>query len=110
MFKLVSTKIGKTSHHFMFEGINMFECTQEAYKHMFRDIPECGECHSDNLELRAYSNNNYLKVMCLDCGAELVLTSKREEPNVHFPRRYKEGEKEGVPKGTLKWEHYKKRD
>jgi len=82
MNKLESVMIGKTRHTFSFSGDTLWECTQEANKHMFNPIPKCGICGSDNLDLRAYypqEEYKYLKVVCRDCKASLTFGSPKKK-------------------------------
>ena len=105
MQKLVSVKVGQTRHTFAFEGATMWDCTREANKHMFTDIPQCGGCGSSDLDLRAYfpqEEYKYLKVICLDCKASLTFGSPKKNPEVYYPRRNEDS--------SFKWEAYREKE
>ena len=105
MQKLVSVMIGATRHTFAFEGDTLWECTRQANKHMFDEILKCGECESNNLDLRAFypqEEYKYLKVVCRDCKASLTFGSPKKNPEVYYPRRNEDS--------SFKWEAYKEKE
>ena len=106
MLKLTSVMIGRTRNTFAFEGATMWDAVRESDKHMFSEIPKCGKCGGDNLDLRAYfpqEEYKYLKVVCRDCKASLTFGSPKKNPEVYYPRRDKED-------SSFQWESYEKKE
>ena len=106
MQKISKIKIGKETHLFAFSGETIWDAVRESDKHMFSEIPKCGKCGGDNLDLRAFYPKDefkYLKVVCRDCKASLTFGSPKKNPEVYYPRRDKED-------SSFIWETYEKKE
>lgn len=90
----VTKRIGYKNHHFQVQGNNLYECVTEANKLSFPDVPVCGICGSEHLELQsrhAQDKYKYCYVKCFGCGGELTFGQKMEDPNVVYLRKNEQG-------------------
>ena len=97
----ITKQIGKTKYTFQVEGSNLYEVVTESQKLSFGDVPKCGICGSDNLELEAHTAQGYkyTSIKCRDCRASLTFGNRKEDPNTYFLRRNEDKK--------LDWKAYK---
>jgi len=90
----ITKKLGNKDFKFTFEGRNLHECVIEAEKLSFYNIPKCGKCESELLELKAYKTKEgyeYTKIVCNKCKASITFGQKRDDSDVFFMRKNSEG-------------------
>ena len=98
----ITKQIGKTKYTFQVEGQNLYDVITEGQKLSFNDVPKCGICGGDNLELDAHlaqGKYKYVSIKCKDCRASLTLGQKQDDPNTYYLRRNEDKK--------LDWKAYK---
>lgn len=92
----ITKRIGKDSHHFQVEGVNLWECLIEAEKLSFPNVKACGECGKEFLYLHAYvageKKYKYAKVVCASCGASVTFGQRSDDPDVFYLRKNENGD------------------
>jgi hypothetical protein len=86
----ITKRIGSKAHHFQVEGNDLFEVVREANKLSFPDVPACGVCGSDHLDLQArvaQDQYKYTYIKCLNCKAELTFGQKKSDAAVYYLRK-----------------------
>jgi hypothetical protein len=107
MLELTITKrIGKRHFHFKVQGANFHETVTEYDRLSFADVPACGLCGSDNLDLKARTTEKgkfkYVSVRCLDCSGDVTFGKRQDDDQTVFLRKNAKGEPD--------WQAWKKED
>jgi len=104
MLQLMITKrIGRRQFHFTVQGPNLHEVVAEYDRLSFPDVPACGLCGSDNLDLSsrlAQDKFKYTSVKCLDCRGDVTFGKTQKDDQTYFLRKKESGE--------LDWQAWKK--
>lgn len=103
---MTSKRIGRRQFHFTVQGSNLHETVAEYERLSFQDVPACGICGSDNLDLTsrvAQGKFKYTSVKCVDCRADVTFGKREDDDQTYFLRK-KEG---GLP-GELDWRPFVK--
>ena len=97
----ITKQIGRNKYIFQVDGQNLFEVVMQAQKLSFGDVPKCGICGGDNLELEAHvaQGFEYTSVKCKDCRASLTFGQKKDDKNTYYLRRNEDKK--------LDWKAYK---
>ena len=105
MLKLTIRKqIGRQNYHFQVEGANLHQVVLAKDQLSFQDVPACGCCGSDNLDLtarKAQQKYDYTSIRCLDCKAQVTFGKTVADPDTHFLRRR-------ASSNELDWQPYTK--
>ena len=104
MLELTVTKqIGKRQFQFKVQGATFHETVTEYDRLSFADVPACGICGSDNLDLSArvaQDKFKYTSVRCLDCSADVTFGKRQDDDQTVFLRKNTKGEPD--------WQEWKK--
>jgi len=86
----IKKKIGKDYHNFSIEGENLHDVVMGSRKLSFNDIPVCGLCGGNNLELSAHvtpvENHEYTYIRCRDCKATLNFGQQKKDKELYYLR------------------------
>lgn len=86
----IKKKIGRDYHSFSVDGKNLHEAVMAAKKLSFQDVPCCGICKSDDLELSAHvtpkEGHEYTYVRCKACKATLNFGQQKKDDDVFYLR------------------------
>jgi len=95
---LITKRLGRRPFHFTVQGKNLHEVVTEYERLSFPDVPCCGICGSDNLDLTArvaQDKFKYTSLRCLDCRADVTFGKRQEDDQTYFLRK--------TPEGKLDW-------
>lgn len=91
---MISKRLGRRQFHFTVSGNNLHEVVSEYENLSFADVPKCGICGSDNLDLTArvaQDKFKYTSVRCLDCRADVTFGKRQENDQTYFLRKTEDG-------------------
>ena len=103
---MVTRRIGRRQFHFTVQGSNFHETVAEYERLSFPDVPACGLCGSDNLDLTsrvAQGKFKYTSVRCLDCRGDVTFGKREDDDQTVFLRK-----KAGGQPGELDWRAFEK--
>ena len=96
MLQMMTTKrIGRRQFHFTVQGSNFHETVAEYDRLSFPDVPTCGLCGSDNLDLTSRVSQDkfkYTSVKCIDCRGDLTFGKTQKDDQTVFLRRRENGD------------------
>jgi hypothetical protein len=87
----------------------MYQCRCFLLVFSFKDVPQCGLCKSDDLELTARiagkKNFPYVDIKCKSCRASVTFGKTQDNPDVYFLRKVDTNQtgKNGKPVKALDW-------
>ena len=91
MLEMTTTKrIGRRNFHFKVSGVDLHAVVAEKDRLSFQDVPACGLCGSENLDLVsrvAQDKFKYTSVRCLDCRADVTFGKTQKDEHTYFLRR-----------------------
>ncbi|GAA3962093.1 hypothetical protein GCM10022407_06230 [Hymenobacter antarcticus] len=92
---MITKRIGRRQFHFTVQGSNFHETVAEYDRLSFPDVPTCGLCGSDNLDLTsrvAQDKFKYTSVKCIDCRGDLTFGKTQKDDQTVFLRRRENGD------------------
>ena len=89
----ITKKIGKRSYPFVVEGADLHEAVMQSEHLSFPDVPFCGLCNSDDLNLtaRVAQGFKYVSIKCASCRADLTFGRTKADASTFFLRRDESG-------------------
>lgn len=86
----IKKTVGKTTHTFLIEGVNLYELVMNSQKLSFPDITHCGLCGKDDLFLNARLTKEkykYVEIKCKSCNGQLTFGQKKDDLDVFYIRK-----------------------
>lgn len=84
----IKKKIGKEWHSFSVQGSDLHDVLMQAKKLSFDNMPECGLCRSDDLELSAHTTEDkgfdYAYIRCKKCKATLNFGQQKKDKETFY--------------------------
>lgn len=89
IIEYIDKRIGKRVQRFAVEGENFYDVVMESKKLSFDDIPNCGICGHDDLELSSHITDDgfkYVYIRCKKCRATLNFGQQKKNSEIFYLR------------------------